>query len=121
MDGVENDPLGIEINLVASCMGNQVARRNFTVHFQAIPLSFVSQLRTFLTFTSQPHCRFLVAETAHSFLALRVPGPVSECVHSQGKRAKYVSDQAYTLLDNCTPTVGSRACVLSCVGKEALE
>lgn len=42
---LKNGPVRIEINLVTSCMRNQVARRNFIDGFHAVLLSFVRKLR----------------------------------------------------------------------------
>lgn len=41
-----------------------------------------------------------------SFLSESAHHPNPEPLHLQGKRVEFVSDQAYTPLDNCTPTVG---------------
>lgn len=43
----------------------------------------------------------------HPLLSPRVHHPNPEPPHLQAKYVEFVSDQAHTQLDNCTPTVGS--------------
>lgn len=57
---------------------------------------------------------FITVQNHSSFLSESAHHPNPEPLHLQGKHVEFVSDQAYTPLDNCTPTVGSLLSFVLC-------
>lgn len=100
-----NSPIWIEIHLLASFMRNWDARRNSMARF--MKLSCLLLINTWPFQILLWPCRSISVHTVHPFLSQRVHHAKPEPLHLQGKHMEFGSDQAYTPLDNCTPTVGS--------------
>lgn len=62
------------------------------------------------------HC-----STRSAFLPESVHHPNPEPLPLQGKRVEFVSDQAHTPLDNCTPTVGSLLSFVLCWERDRVK
>lgn len=107
MDRILNGPTWIKICLVASFVWKQVARINYIAcFFYGIQIVFFNKYMTFpKLFSGQSPLSSLQTQLIH-FLLKWSHYPNPKLLLFQATHADLVPDQAYTLLDNCTPTVG---------------